>query len=172
MTSEHEKHRDVLRELLRGFQDYDRFRAQREALCYLLAVTEPTRCMTRCPNGTAEIYERDCQAPDCLVTEAEADDRAVDLFVAAMKRKMAEKRGQGKSGWQNQARLSAGALQGLLVDHLAKGDPVDVGNFAMMLRNRGERTNEFTEQLNWVGCQECDPTFRCHNGKTPCIRTA
>jgi hypothetical protein len=29
----------------------------------------------------------------------------------------------------------------MLIAHLAKGDPIDVANFAMMLWNRGERTS-------------------------------
>lgn len=68
------------------------------------------------------------------------DDAAVDRFAAAMKAKMAENRAKGRSGWDNEALCSAKCLQDMLVDHIAKGDPVDVGNFAMMLFNRGDRT--------------------------------
>ncbi len=66
------------------------------------------------------------------------DDFAVDRFAAAMKAKMASKRAEGRSGWDDKTACSAERLQTLLVDHLTKGDPVDVGNFAMMLFNRGE----------------------------------
>lgn len=68
------------------------------------------------------------------------DDSAVDRFAAAMKIKMAESRAKGRSGWDNEVLCPAERLQSMLCDHVAKGDPVDVGNFAMMLFNRGERT--------------------------------
>lgn len=64
------------------------------------------------------------------------DDAAVDLFAAAMKKKMAESRAKGRDGWYDPEQCPAERLQRMLVDHLAKGDPVDVGNFAMMLFNR------------------------------------
>jgi hypothetical protein len=81
-------------------------------------------------------------APDAI-PDAEAavnpDDAAVDRFAAAMKTKMAASRAKGRSGWDNEALCPASRLQDMLIEHLAKGDPVDVGNFAMMLWNRGER---------------------------------
>jgi len=68
------------------------------------------------------------------------DDTAVDKFAAAMKAKLERKREQGYHGWDDKDDCSQQHLVGLLVAHMAKGDPVDVGNFAMMLWNRGERT--------------------------------
>lgn len=68
------------------------------------------------------------------------DDSAVDRFAAAMKVKMAESRAKGRSGWDNEALCPVERLQSMLCDHVAKGDPVDVGNFAMMLFNRGHRS--------------------------------
>jgi hypothetical protein len=68
------------------------------------------------------------------------DDAAVDRFATAMKVKMAESRAKGRGGWDDAMQCPAERLQAMLNDHLAKGDPVDVGNFAMMLWNRGERT--------------------------------
>ena len=76
-------------------------------------------------------------APD-TETAAHPDDAAVDRFATAMKEKMAASRAKGRNGWDNEALCPAGRLQSMLIDHLAKGDPVDVGNFAMMLWNRGE----------------------------------
>lgn len=70
--------------------------------------------------------------------DAHPDDIAVDRFAAAMKEKLANKRAQGYGGWDDKEKCSAERLQKLLIDHLAKGDPVDIGNFAMMLWNRGE----------------------------------
>lgn len=69
-----------------------------------------------------------------------ADDIAIDKFAAAMKAKMAKQREKGYSGWDDKTVCSEERLQGLLLGHVAKGDPVDVGNFAMMLFNRGEQT--------------------------------
>jgi len=70
------------------------------------------------------------------------DDIAVDLFAAEMKRKLAKKREQGYGGWDKPFDITTG--QGCSIDflwhslkqHIAKGDPVDVGNFAMMIYNR------------------------------------
>ena len=49
---------------------------------------------------------------------------------------MAVSRGKGRSGWQT---CSVSRLHGMLLEHLRKGDPVDVANFCMMLWNRGEK---------------------------------
>jgi len=66
------------------------------------------------------------------------DDVAVDRFAAAMKAKLAKKRLEGRGGWQDKAQCSAVLLSDLLREHVAKGDPLDVGNLAMMLHQRGE----------------------------------
>lgn len=71
--------------------------------------------------------------------EAHADDLAVDRFAAAMKAKLAEKRAQGYGGWDNPDDCTVEWLSELLRKHVDKGDPVDVGNFAMMIQQRGER---------------------------------
>lgn len=71
---------------------------------------------------------------------AHPDDIAVDRFAAAMKTKMDKSRAVGRYGWDDPAVCSAEDLRLFLVNHIAKGDPVDVGNFAMMLFNRGETT--------------------------------
>jgi hypothetical protein len=64
------------------------------------------------------------------------DDVGVDAFANAMKRKLAQKRREGRSGWDREEQCSIESLEQLLRDHLAKGDPVDIGNFAMMIYNR------------------------------------
>jgi hypothetical protein len=69
------------------------------------------------------------------------DDAAVDNFAAAMKAKMAKQRAKGYGGWDDPLDCPADRLRELMVSHIAKGDPVDVGNFAMMLFNRGEPTS-------------------------------
>lgn len=66
------------------------------------------------------------------------DDAAVDRFAEAMKAKLAKKRAEGRAGWEDPQVCPSGRLQQMLIDHLTKGDPVDIGNFAMMIWNRGE----------------------------------
>lgn len=61
------------------------------------------------------------------------DDVAIDVFAQAMKNKMAQKREQGYSGWDIVDECTDEFLAKMLVDHVVKGDPVDVANFAMML---------------------------------------
>lgn len=70
--------------------------------------------------------------------EPVADDAAVDRFAAAMKAKLAKKREEGRGGWDG-PECSANILSALLRAHVDKGDPLDVGNLAMMLHQRGER---------------------------------
>ncbi len=71
--------------------------------------------------------------------EGPPDDLAVDRFAAAMKAKLAKKRTEGRGGWDRKDECSAELLSRLLREHVEKGDPVDVGNLAMMLHQRGER---------------------------------
>lgn len=85
------------------------------------------------------------------------DDFAVDRFAAALKAKLAKKRAGGMSGWDDKTACSEERLQTMLVEHVAKGDPVDVGNFAMMLFNRGEscaapapNAAAITRAANWL----------------------
>ncbi len=62
------------------------------------------------------------------------DDIAVDNFAAAMKAKLAKKRAEGRHGWQSTSHIT---LSGLLYEHMYKGEPLDVGNLAMMLHQNG-----------------------------------
>lgn len=78
--------------------------------------------------------------PPPAVPNTHQDDFAVDLFAAAMKSKMAAGRARGRSGWNDPMLCSGDSLRRLLAESIAKGDPVDVGNFAMMLFNRDART--------------------------------
>lgn len=68
--------------------------------------------------------------------EYHSDDAAVDGFAEAMRSKMEDSREKGRSGWDDPFQCSPYRLAEMLIDHIAKGDPVDVGNFAMMLFNR------------------------------------
>ncbi|GLI25640.1 hypothetical protein GGQ86_000373 [Xanthobacter flavus] len=73
------------------------------------------------------------------IDPAANDEIAVDRFGEAMKAKLAVKREQGYGGWDDKEQCSAEHLSRLLREHVEKGDPVDVANFAMMLYQRGER---------------------------------
>lgn len=68
-----------------------------------------------------------------------SDDKAVEEFAAAMTAKMAKSREEkGRGGWENKKVTTALVLSTALREHVEKGDPVDVANFAMMLHQRGE----------------------------------
>lgn len=92
--------------------------------------------------------------PDEPTDAQHPDDAAVDRFAAAMKAKLAEKRAEGRGGWDDPEQCSTTYLATLLRGHVAKGDPLDVGNFAMMLWNRGGATNEAID----VGIPDLRPT--------------
>lgn len=79
--------------------------------------------------------------------QAHPDDIAVDRFAAVMKAKLAKKRDEGRGGWEDKDECSLIFLSQLLREHVEKGDPVDVGNLAMMLHQRGERIASLLEAL-------------------------
>lgn len=79
--------------------------------------------------------------------EQHPDDVAVDRFAAAMKAKLAQKRDEGRSGWDDKDDCSQLFLSQLLREHVEKGDPLDVGNLAMMLHQREERIASLLETL-------------------------
>lgn len=66
------------------------------------------------------------------------DDLAVDHFANRMKVKLAQKRQEGRDGWQDPNIISNGNLSDMLMELVEKGDPVDVANVAMMIAMRGE----------------------------------
>lgn len=82
-----------------------------------------------------------------------SDDIHVDRFAQAMKDKLAEARAKGREGWGDSDRCSQDSLSGMLVQHVMKGDPVDVANFCMFLHQRGETisTGVIGEHLANVG---------------------
>lgn len=69
-----------------------------------------------------------------------ADNDGVDRFALALKRRLAQKRADGKSGWNRTPLTGWGCtvreLETMLRQHLSKGDVVDVANFCMMVWNR------------------------------------
>lgn len=72
--------------------------------------------------------------------QAHRDDQAVDNFACAMRRKLALARAKGRGGWDDPAQCGVETLARMLVEHVRKGDPVDMANFAMMLHQRGAGT--------------------------------
>ncbi|RWX28482.1 hypothetical protein EHH54_32490 [Rhizobium leguminosarum] len=64
-----------------------------------------------------------------------------------MKAKLAKKRAEGRGGWDDEDDCSALWLSELLREHVEKGDPIDVGNLAMMLHQRGERIASLLDVL-------------------------
>lgn len=73
--------------------------------------------------------------------ELHPDDVAVDRFAAAMKAKLAKKRKVGAGGWDDPSVCHIDYLTHLLSEQFhsrAALDLVDIGNFAMMIFNRGE----------------------------------
>ena len=68
-------------------------------------------------------------------TQEDVDNEAVDKLAQAMKNKLAKKREQGYHGW---ATCKHGDLVQLLINHVDKGDPIDVANFCAFLFARCE----------------------------------
>lgn len=79
------------------------------------------------------------------------DELAIDKFAAAMEQKMAKKRADGRGGWEDPEQCSVEFLNELLQGHMAKGDPVDIGNFCMMLWNRGAPISTIPAQPRTMG---------------------
>lgn len=78
------------------------------------------------------------------------DDLVIDKFAAAMKKKLKKQHDKGYSGWET---CPIKTLQKQLIEHIDKGDPIDVANFAMMLWNRDEPTKDIStvNALNLAG---------------------
>ncbi|WP_187371485.1 hypothetical protein [Methylobacterium oryzihabitans] len=90
-----------------------------------------------------------------LIRPTHPDDVAVDAFAAATKAEFARSREKGRGGWNDAERCSVESLAAMLNEHVLKGDPVDVANFATMLHHRGGRTGPDAESkalrgLAWV----------------------
>lgn len=75
---------------------------------------------------------------EALTNWTHTDDVSVNRFCVAMIEKLAKKRDEGRSGWDDPQECTLGMLAEMLVSHLAKGDPVDIANFCMMVWTRGE----------------------------------
>ena len=94
--------------------------------------------------ATPENYEMLCKLYPHIKfeqppTQADIDNEAVDKLAQAMKDKLAEKREQGYHGWET---CKHSELVQLLINHVDKGDPIDVANFCAFLFARGEPLTE------------------------------
>lgn len=65
------------------------------------------------------------------------DDDAVDTFAGRMRARMSEKRDQGREGWES---VGVDELGLKLLRSIADGDPIDIGNYAMMIDTLGGGT--------------------------------
>lgn len=65
-----------------------------------------------------------------------ADNLGVMRFAQAMQEKMKISRDKGRSGWNDPKQVSELKLQEMLLEHMAKGDVVDIANFCMFIWNR------------------------------------
>jgi len=123
-------------------------------------ITDPYTGTREYPGDGADYYREMMELAEevrALTTPGNADtahtdDAAVDRFADAMKAKLAKKRGEGRGGWEDEQVCPPGMLQQMLVNHLEKGDPVDIGNFAMMIWNRGECCNADTGEA-WISSE-------------------
>jgi hypothetical protein len=70
-----------------------------------------------------------------------------------MKAKLARKRRQGRGGWEDKEVCSGPFLSRLLIEHVDKGDPIDVANFAMMLHQRGEQIADSASGTSTGSCR-------------------
>lgn len=94
--------------------------------------------------ATQENYERlQTTFPDIEferpLTQADIDNEAVDKLAQAMKNKLAKKREKGYHGWET---CKHSELVQLLINHVDKGDPIDVANFCAFLFARGEQLTQ------------------------------
>jgi len=82
------------------------------------------------------------------------DDDAVNNFANAMRQRMTDKRAEGKAGWEQRDTDELG-LQ--LLRSIADGDPIDIGNYAMMLHDRQADTTHVLEQVQKVIWEQRSP---------------
>ncbi|WP_313074974.1 hypothetical protein [Melaminivora sp.] len=90
--------------------------------------------------GVVPLFTRPAPDAENPASPQHPDDAAVDRFAAAMKAKLAAARAKGRGGRNDPERCPTTDLQIDLRKHVHKGDPVDVGNFAMKLHQRSAGT--------------------------------
>lgn len=88
-----------------------------------------------------------------------SDDVHVDAMADAMKARLAEKRAEGRGGWDDADHCTVEYLAALLVGAVVKGKSVDVANFAMMLHERNARPAVLTNALINHCARACPPSL-------------
>nr|WP_313709065.1 hypothetical protein [Brucella intermedia] len=128
------------RAFLQRLVDHYDFTCEAGSLANCADYHEAVRCFEFIAQWISDLSALEPSAArELALEEAHADDVAVDRFAVAMKEKLAKKRAEGRGGWENKDECSAEYLSYLLIQHIWKGDPVDIANLAMMLQQRGER---------------------------------
>lgn len=79
-------------------------------------------------NKLVKSAEKDPELADTIM-----DCVLVDLIGESMRKKLFQKRSEGRCGWWNKSACSIDDLKRMLADHIQKGDMVDVMNFAAMI---------------------------------------
>ncbi|SIQ14724.1 hypothetical protein SAMN05421647_102438 [Marinobacterium stanieri] len=145
--------------------------AEQASLCDLVAQAKNSESRTHIISP--QVFEDALKERDQLMLALSErlphpDDMAVEMFAMAMREKMAQKREEGRFGWSDTSICTHELLNKLLCGHVDKGDPVDVGNFAMMLWHRHERTSlaahdaEVIEYFKNELVKSVKPIFRPH----------
>lgn len=96
------------------------------------------------------IWEADANRSLKHVSDEVNDALCVDRFADAMKAKLRKAPEKGRGGWDEPESCSLDELSRMLVEHVRKGDPVDVANFAMMLHQRGGMITCGREAFRWI----------------------
>ena len=84
------------------------------------------------------------QESSVVQEQEELLDELVDDFAALMKAKLFEKSRQGWNNWRN---CDADVFRKSLIEHIEKGDPIDVANIAFFLYALNATTNKPIENL-------------------------
>ena len=109
-------------------------------------------------SATLDIDHRQNLTGDAVLDEV-ADELGVQRFANTMRAKLAEKRLQGYSGWNNDC--SRERLEQLLAKHIEKPwderNLTDIANFCMMLWNREHPcgTPDGSPSMSWYRCWKC-----------------
>jgi|SRR6478609_9223822 len=78
----------------------------------------------------------------------------IKQFSHAMEEKMGLAADKGRGGWSDKEFCSQDDLSRMLLDHVEKGDPIDVANFCMMLHQRGERISVAAHGDDWTSSEQ------------------
>lgn len=102
------------------------------------AIAEELAGATKRESGTPDHWdlERFKESP-WFTGYASDESKGVYKLALAMCDKLATKKAQGYTGWDDEDDCPNERLVNLLIKHVPKGDPIDIANFCMMLYWRG-----------------------------------